>query len=127
MQSWVHGNSMKVHSVPRKQDISIQSSVDGENSTSETQVAGKKLQRLPHVFSRVTDGIADVRVHTVETHPGMTKIVVREGGSVDQLELHMQRFRLPGSTPELVSAVVANGQLIVTVPKEHKEEHGSRC
>nr|KYP75021.1 hypothetical protein KK1_007718 [Cajanus cajan] len=69
--------------------------------------------------------MCNVRVHTVEIHPGLTKIVVRDGGSVDQLELDMWRFRLPESTrPELTSAVVANGELIVTVPKKHKEEHG---
>ncbi|KHN14538.1 hypothetical protein glysoja_027147 [Glycine soja] len=98
-------------------------------------IARKKLRRLPHVFSCVlelpfrfdadvaveeapnffrfmaeTDGIDDVRAHTVEIHPGVTKIVVREGGSVelslDQLELDMWRFRLPESMrPELASAV----------------------
>lgn len=109
----------------------------------------KKLRRLPHIFSRVlelpfradadveveegpgffrfvaeTDGIgSDVRAHTVEIHPGVTKIVVRPNGSLellslDQLELDMWRFRLPESTrPELASAVYADGELIVTVPK----------
>ncbi|XP_020232501.1 uncharacterized protein LOC109812851 [Cajanus cajan] len=153
MQSYavsVQGNSKKLHSVPRKHNISIQTGNDGENPTSDAQVAGKKLRRLPHVFSRVlelpfrsdadvaveeapdcfrfvaeSDGMCNVRVHTVEIHPGLTKIVVRDGGSVDQLELDMWRFRLPESTrPELTSAVVANGELIVTVPKKHKEEHG---
>nr|KYP75020.1 hypothetical protein KK1_007717 [Cajanus cajan] len=69
--------------------------------------------------------MGNVRVHTVEIHPGLTKIVVRDGGSVDQLELDMWRFRLLEFTrSELTSAVVANGKLIVTVLKEHKEEHG---
>ncbi|RDX63297.1 hypothetical protein CR513_58294, partial [Mucuna pruriens] len=154
-----HGsNSMKVHPVPRKRNISIQFGVDGGNPMSEAQallgIAGKKLRRLPHVFSRVlelpfrsdadvaveeapdcfrfvaeTDGIGDVRAHTVEIHPGVTKIVVRDGGSVelslDRLELDMWRFRLPDSTrPELASAVFVDGELIVTVPKEHEEEDG---
>ncbi|XP_020205464.1 uncharacterized protein LOC109790675 [Cajanus cajan] len=154
----VQGNIMKVHPVPRKRNISIQFGVDGGNPMSEAQallgIAGKKLRRLPHVFSCVlelpfrsdadvaveeaadcfrfvaeTDGIGDVRAHTVEIHPGVTKIVVREGGSVelslDQLELDMWRFRLPESTrPELASAVFVDGELIVTVPKGHEEGDG---
>ncbi|XP_061376175.1 uncharacterized protein LOC133318200 [Gastrolobium bilobum] len=151
-------NTMKVHPVPRKRNIKIQFGMDGRNPMSEAEaeallgIAGKKLRRLPHVFSRVlelpfrsdadvaveeaadcfrfvaeTDGIGDVRAHTVEIHPGVTKIVVRDGGSVefklDQLELDMWRFRLPESTrPELASAVFADGELIVTVPKGHDEE-----
>ncbi|KAK7280115.1 hypothetical protein RJT34_25177 [Clitoria ternatea] len=148
--------TMKVHPVPRKRNISIQFNVDGGNPMSEAQallgIAGKKLRRLPHVFSRVlelpfrsdadvaieeapdcfrfvaeTDGIGDVRAHTVEIHPGVTKIVVRDGESVelslDHLELDMWRFRLPESTrPELASAVFVDGELIVTVPKGHEEE-----
>lgn len=114
----------------------------------------KILRRLPHIFSRVlelpfradaeveveelpgffrfvaeTEGIvAGVRAHTVEIHPGVTKIVVRPNGSLellslDQLELDMWRFRLPESTrPELASAVCVNGELIVTVPKGAEEE-----
>lgn len=59
----------------------------------------------------------------MEIHPGVTKIVVRDGESVelslDHLELDMWRFRLPESTrPELASAVFVDGELIVTVPKE---------
>jgi len=157
----VHGSKnsiMKVHPVPRKRNISIQFGVDGGNPMSEAQallgIAGKKLRRLPHVFSCVlelpfrsdadvaveedldcfrfvaeTDGIGDVRAHTVEIHPGVTKIVVRDGGSVelslDQLELDMWRFRLPESTrPELASAVFVDGELIVTVPKGQGEDDG---
>lgn len=108
----------------------------------------KKLRRLPHVFSRVLelpfrsdadvsveefpdffrfvamadDMGEDVRAHTVEIHPGVTKIVVRGGGfeglSLDELELDVWRFRLPESTrPELASAVCVDGELVVTVPK----------
>ncbi|XVF28827.1 hypothetical protein REPUB_Repub15cG0065800 [Reevesia pubescens] len=110
----------------------------------------KKLRRLPHIFSRVlelpfrsdadvaveespdcfkfvaeTDGrIGDVvRAHTVEIHPGVTKIVIRSNSlvdfsSLDDLELDMWRFRLPETTrPELASAVYEDGELIVTVPK----------
>ncbi|XP_027367217.1 uncharacterized protein LOC113873337 [Abrus precatorius] len=152
-----HGDIMKVHPVPRKRNITIQFGVDGGNPMSEAQallgVAGKKLRRLPHVFSRVlelpfrsdadvaveeapdcfrfvaeTDGIGNVRAYTVEIHPGVTKIVVRDGESVelslDQLELDMWRFRLPESTrPELASAVFVDGELIVTVPKGDEEEN----
>ncbi|KAJ1423820.1 hypothetical protein SESBI_12094 [Sesbania bispinosa] len=151
-------NNMKIHPVPRKRNITIQFGVDGgENPMSEAQallgIAGKKLRRLPHVFSRVlelpfrsdadvaveeapdcfrfvaeTEGIGDVRAHTVEIHPGVTKIVVRDGESVelslDHLELDMWRFRLPESTvPELASAVFVDGELIVTVPKGHGRQN----
>ncbi|PPD74167.1 hypothetical protein GOBAR_DD28909 [Gossypium barbadense] len=107
-------------------------------SQAETLLIGgsnKKLRRLPHIFSRVlelpfrsdadvaveespdcfkfvaeTDGrIGDVvRAHTVEIHPGVTKIVIRSNslvdfGLLDDLELDMWRFRLPETTrPELV-------------------------
>ncbi|KAB2625424.1 hypothetical protein D8674_017084 [Pyrus ussuriensis x Pyrus communis] len=142
--------TMKVHPMPRKRNITVQYS--SRNSLSEAQALlgpnHKKLRRLPHVFSRVlelpfrsdadvlvqenpdcfrfvaeADNIGDdVRAHTVEIHPGVTKIVVRESGSVeltlDELELDMWRFRLPESTrPELASAVFVDGELIVTVPK----------
>ncbi|KAM1195494.1 hypothetical protein ACFX13_022490 [Malus domestica] len=142
--------TMKVHPMPRKRNITVQYS--SRNSLSEAQALlgpnHKKLRRLPHVFSRVlelpfrsdadvlvqenpdcfrfvaeADNISDdVRAHTVEIHPGVTKIVVRESGSVeltlDELELDMWRFRLPESTrPELASAVFVGGELIVTVPK----------
>ena len=107
----------------------------------------KKLRRLPHIFSRVlelpfksdadvaveecsdcfrfvavTDDIGDLRAHTVEIYPGVTKIVIRGSDVVeltmDELELDMWRFRLPATTrPELASAVYVDGELVVTVPK----------
>ncbi|PIN03846.1 hypothetical protein CDL12_23625 [Handroanthus impetiginosus] len=71
-----------------------------------------------------------VRAHAVEIHPGVIKIVVRNdqkprrggggGGELflDKLEVDKWRFRLPASTqPELATAAVKNGKLIVTVPK----------
>ncbi|WJX20931.1 hypothetical protein P8452_10413 [Trifolium repens] len=150
--------NMKIHPVPRKRNITIQFGTDGGNPSSEAQallgISGKKLRRLPHVFSRVlelpfrsdadvvveeapdcfrfvaeTDGIGEVRTHTVEIHPGVVKIVVRDGESLelslDQLELDMWRFRLPDSTlPELASAVFVDGELIVTVPKGHDLQGG---
>ncbi|KAF2285402.1 hypothetical protein GH714_003540 [Hevea brasiliensis] len=94
----------------------------------------KKLRRLPHIFSRVlelpfrsdadvsveenpdcfrfvaeTDNIGDVRAHTIEIHPGSLK------------------SWLPESTrPELASAVLEDGELIVTVPKvDELEEEGN--
>lgn len=142
---------MKVHPEPRKRNITIQYDMNARGSLSEAQallgLSNKKLRRLPHVFSRVlelpfrsdadvsveegpdffrfvaeTDGIGNVQAHTVEIHPGVTKIMVRESGSVeltlDEIELDMWRFRLPESTrPELASAVFVDGELIVTVPK----------
>ncbi|MBA0858344.1 hypothetical protein Goshw_024502 [Gossypium schwendimanii] len=128
-------------------------------SQAETLLTGgsnKKLRRLPHIFSRVlelpfrsdadvaveespdcfkfvaeTDGrIGDVvRAHTVEIHPGVTKIVIRSNslvdfGLLDDLELDMWRFRLPETTrPELASAVYEDGELIVTVPKGGEVEN----
>ena len=143
--------TMKVHPVPRKRNITIQYDLNARNPLSEAQAllnrTNKKLRRLPHVFSRVlelpfrsdadvsieensdcfrfvveADDIGDVETHTVEIHPGVTKIVVRETRSVefflDELELDIWRFRLPESTrPELASAVFIDGELIVTVPK----------
>ncbi|XP_058739616.1 uncharacterized protein LOC131611728 [Vicia villosa] len=147
----LNGNTMKIHPAPRKRNITIQFGTNGGNPASEAQallgISGKKLRRLPHVFSCVlelpfrsdadvaieeapdcfrfvaeTEGIGEVRTHTVEIHPGVTKIVVRDGESLelslDQLEIDMWRFRLPESTvPELASAVFVDGELIVTVPK----------
>ncbi|KAF8016770.1 hypothetical protein BT93_H2102 [Corymbia citriodora subsp. variegata] len=139
--------------VPRSAAIEAQALV-GVVTTHHHHHHHKKLRRLPHIFSRVlelpfradadveveeepgffrfvaeTDGIvSDVRAHTIEIHPGVTKIVVRPNGSLellslDQLELDMWRFRLPESTrPELASAVCVNGELIVTVPKGEEEE-----
>ncbi|KAK6913950.1 hypothetical protein RJ641_021271 [Dillenia turbinata] len=120
----------------------------------------KKLKRLPHVFGRVlelpfksdadvsveersdclrfianVDKIVAVRAHTVEIHPGVVKIVIRESGNavqllVDELELDLWRFRLPASTrPELASAECVDGELVVTVPKGVEMDsygHGGR-
>lgn len=153
--------TMKVHPMPKKRNIAIQYDMNSRNPISEAQALlgfnHKKLRRLPHVFSRVlelpfrsdadvsveesadcfrfvaeTDSIGDdVRAHTVEIHPGVTKIVVRESGSVeltlDEVELDMWRFRLPESTrPDLASAVFADGELIVTVPKDEGIENSER-
>ena len=142
--------------MPKKRNITIQYNINSRNPLSEAQallgLSSKKLRRLPHVFSRVLElpfrsdadvsieeksdcfrfiaetdeNIGEVRAHMVEIHPGVTKIVVREGGSLelslDSLELDMWRFRLPESTrPELASAVFADGELIVTVPKGDEE------
>ncbi|XP_019453875.1 PREDICTED: uncharacterized protein LOC109355268 isoform X2 [Lupinus angustifolius] len=137
----VGAEMMKIHPLPLTRNITIQF---GNNINPNF---GKKLRRLPHVFTRVlelpfrsdadvtihddpdcfrfvaeTDRIADVRAHTIEIHPGVIKIAVRVGPSVefslDQLEIDMWRFRLPESTqPELATAAFVDGELIVTVPK----------
>lgn len=79
-------------------------------------------------FVAVTDGIGEVRAHTIQIYPGVIKIVVRPNGSLeftslDELDLDMWRFRLPETTrPELASAVFADGELIVTVPKGREVE-----
>ncbi|XP_060179205.1 uncharacterized protein LOC132609308 [Lycium barbarum] len=126
----------------------------------------KKLRKLPHVFGKVLElpfrsdadvaveegpeffrfvaemefeGEGDaggVRVHAVEIHTGITKIVVRNGVAGDggvngggggggeeellleELKVDTWRFRLPATTkPELATAVFVDGELIVTVPK----------
>lgn len=157
----VAATTMKVHPMPKKRNITIHYEINNRRdpaSESRAGLAHKKLRRLPHVFSRVlelpfrsdadvsveesadffrfvaeTEGFGvDVRAHTVEIHPGVTKIVVREGEStefpLDELELDMWRFRLPETTrPELARAVFVDGELIVTVPKgegDENSEHG---
>lgn len=95
---------MKVHPVPtKKRNITVQYDVNSaRNASSIGTHHCKKLRRLPHIFSRVlelpfrsdadveveegpgffrfvaeTDGIGgDVRAHTVEIHPGVTKVKV---------------------------------------------------
>ncbi|CAK7327069.1 unnamed protein product [Dovyalis caffra] len=152
---------MKVHPLPKKRNnITIQFYDQREDPllSSSGRSQNKKLRRLPHIFSRVLElpfrsdadvsveespdcfrfvaetdnNIGEVRAHTVEIYPGVTKIVIRPNGylelsSLDDLELDMWRFRLPETTrPELASAVLADGELIVTVPKgEEVEEEGS--
>ncbi|KAM7278895.1 hypothetical protein ACFE04_006029 [Oxalis oulophora] len=139
---------MKVHPLPKKRNITIQ-------QQSSTPHGNKKLRRLPHIFSRVlelpfrsdaeveveetldcfrftvqADDIDVVRTHTIEIHPGVTKIVVRTNGGLDvsdelelELEFDMWRFRLPETVrAELASAVFADGELIVTVPKGNEED-----
>ncbi|CAI9107810.1 OLC1v1007271C1 [Oldenlandia corymbosa var. corymbosa] len=141
---------MKVHPVPRKRNIAfrydIASSLSQANAIACRQ---KKLRRLPHIFAKVlelpfhsdadvsieetasylrfvvsTDDVGnDVRAHTLEIYPGVTKILIRENDDVgsslvDELEFDMWRFRLPASTvPEMATAAYTDGELVVTVPK----------
>ncbi|KAK4365937.1 hypothetical protein RND71_013817 [Anisodus tanguticus] len=64
-----------------------------------------------------------VRAQAVEIHPGITKIVITNGDNeikllLEELNVDTWRYRLPASTiPELATAVVVDGELIVTVPK----------
>ncbi|KAJ9700374.1 hypothetical protein PVL29_005933 [Vitis rotundifolia] len=142
---------MKVHPVQKKRNITFRYEINANLSDPlRDRLMGstqKKLRRLPHIFSRVlelpfksdadvaveessdcfrfvavTDDIGDIRAHTVEIHPGVTKIVIRGSDVVEltmnELELDMWRFRLPATTrPELASAVYVDGELVVTVPK----------
>ncbi|CAN0856840.1 hypothetical protein LINGRAHAP2_LOCUS6594 [Linum grandiflorum] len=144
--------TMKVHPMPkRRNNVTIRYYDGGDLSSSGG--GNKKLRRLPHIFNRVlelpfrsdadvsveestdcfrfvaeADDVGEVRAHTIEIHPGVTKIVIRPNGyfelpSLDDLELDMWRFRLPDSTrPELASAVFMDGELIVTVPKGDEVE-----
>ncbi|XP_065863288.1 uncharacterized protein [Euphorbia lathyris] len=95
--------------------------------------ADVSVEENPDCFRFVaeTDNIGEVRAHTIEIHPGVVKIVIRPNGylelsSLDDLELDMWRFRLPESTrPELASAILTDGELIVTVPKGGEVEEGN--
>uniref|UniRef100_A0A6N2NAT2 SHSP domain-containing protein n=1 Tax=Salix viminalis TaxID=40686 RepID=A0A6N2NAT2_SALVM len=153
--------TMKVHPLPKKRNnVTIQFYDHRGDPLVSSSVGShhKKLRRLPHIFSRVLElpfrsdaevsveenpdcfrfvaetdnNIGEVRAHTVEIYPGVTKIVIRPNGYLElsplaDLELDMWRFRLPETTrPELASAVLADGELIVTVPKgEEVEEEGN--
>ncbi|XP_062190714.1 uncharacterized protein LOC133893647 [Phragmites australis] len=139
---------MRVHPAPRKRTIAVQ------RCAAAGAVGGKKLRRLPHIFAKVlelpfaadadvsveedaaalrfvavaVDGFspAGARAHTVEIHPGVTKVVVRDLSVGDSdaddgaaaFELDRWRFRLPPCTrPAMATATYAEGELIVTVPK----------
>ncbi|KAK4357397.1 hypothetical protein RND71_023007 [Anisodus tanguticus] len=140
---------MKVHPiVPRKRNITLR--YDFVSSLS--QSSQKKLHRLPHIFAKVlelpfnsdadvsieetsdsfrfiipTDDAGDnIRAHTIEIYPGVTKIVIRGDNvmesSLAEFELDLWRCRLPPSTlPELATADFADGELVVTVPKDDDE------
>jgi hypothetical protein len=141
---------MKVHPLPKKRNITIQfypltSSAGGSQNKKLRRLphifsrilelpfrsdADVSVEENPDCFRFVAetdDNIGDMRAHTVEIHPGVIKIVIRPNGylelsSLDDLELDMWRFRLPETTrPELASAVLADGELIVTVPKGEGE------
>ncbi|CAN4093705.1 unnamed protein product [Withania somnifera] len=146
---------MKVHPVPRKRNITLRydiaSALSQANALASRQ---KKLRRLPHIFAKVLelpfDSDADVsieetsdslrfviptddagnniRAHTVEIYPGVTKIIIRGDNffdsSLSEFELDLWRFRLPPSTlPELATANFSDGELVVTVPKDTDEEN----
>ncbi|KAJ6768995.1 17.6 KDA CLASS II HEAT SHOCK PROTEIN-RELATED [Salix koriyanagi] len=142
---------MKVHPLPKKRNITIQfypltSSPGGSQNKKLRRLphifsrvlelpfrsdADVSVEENPDCFRFVAetdDEIGDVRAHAVEIHPGVTKIVIRPNGyfdlsTLDDFELDMWRFRLPESTrPELASAVLAHGELIVTVPKGEEGE-----
>ncbi|RAL42152.1 unnamed protein product [Cuscuta campestris] len=150
---------MKVHPMPKKRNITVRYDIASALSQSETVVGfrQKKLRRLPHIFAKVlelpfhsdadvsieethdsfrfvvpTDNVAggNIRAHTVQIYPGVTKIVIRGDSLVDfplaELELDLWRFRLPPYTlPGMASAAFSDGELVVTVPKgPHQEEDG---
>ncbi|QCD91841.1 uncharacterized protein LOC114174048 [Vigna unguiculata] len=135
----------------RKRNIAVQNQLN-PLSTAEAAAATKKLRRLPHVFTRVlqlplpadadvslheasncfrfvaeTPELAPVEAHIVQIHPGMTKVVVRETVSLripfEDLNLDVWRTRLPDSTrPDLTTAAVVGGELVVTVPKSVRDQ-----
>ncbi|XP_073136907.1 uncharacterized protein [Henckelia pumila] len=105
-----------------------------------------KLRRLPFIFEKVLelpfpagadvwveetpesitftvhtcDIAGDIKADTVETFPGVSKIVIRGEGPAgsDEFELDLWRIRLPEITmPQLAYAACSNGDLVVTVPK----------
>uniref|UniRef100_A0A2P2IWM5 Uncharacterized protein MANES_03G177300 n=1 Tax=Rhizophora mucronata TaxID=61149 RepID=A0A2P2IWM5_RHIMU len=95
--------------------------------------ADVSVEEGPDCFRFVagTENIGEVRAHAIEIYPGVTKVVIRPNGylellSLDDLELDMWRFRLPESTmPELATAVLMDGELIVTVPKREEANEES--
>ncbi|CAK9151093.1 unnamed protein product [Ilex paraguariensis] len=141
---------MKIHPAPRKRSITLRYDMASTLAQANSLVCRqKKLRRLPHIFAKVlelpfdadadvlieetpdsirfsvtADDVGDdVRAHTIEIYPGVTKIVIRGDNvlelSMDELELDLWRFRLPASSqPEMASAAYIDGELIVTVPKD---------
>ncbi|XP_075499762.1 uncharacterized protein LOC142538295 [Primulina tabacum] len=112
-----------------------------------------KLRRLPFIFEKVlelpfhadadvcveetpesitftvntNDISGDIKADTVETFPGVSKIVIRGEGLVEpagsEFELDLWRIRLPERTmPQLAYAAYGKGELVVTVPKRVEEE-----
>ncbi|KAK1352652.1 Class I heat shock protein [Heracleum sosnowskyi] len=139
---------MRVHPAPIQEQMNARFRYDVASSLYHKK---KQLRRLPHIFAKVlelpfhsnadvlvhetsdslrfvitTDDTTigdNIRAHSINIHPGITKIVVRGGDdvdelSVDDLELDVWRFRLPDATlPELASAAFRDGELVVVVPK----------
>ncbi|KAI5423461.1 uncharacterized protein LOC127076803 [Lathyrus oleraceus] len=82
-------------------------------------------------FMAVTDSsLGHVETHALHIHPGVTRIVVRASQSLhfslDDLHPDIWRFRLPESViPELTTAVVVDGMLVVTVPKADRDDENN--
>ncbi|RWV99197.1 hypothetical protein GW17_00037909 [Ensete ventricosum] len=139
---------MRVHPVPKKRNITLRCGVNPAAAATAEHGRQKKLRRLPHIFSKVlelplaadadvaveedADGFrfvaatdvlwGDVQAQTVQIHPGVTKVFVRDGSDGDdldtELELNRWRFRLPSCTrPALATAAYTSGELVVTIPK----------
>ncbi|XP_008778997.1 17.4 kDa class I heat shock protein-like [Phoenix dactylifera] len=141
---------MRVHPAPRKRNIAFRCDASPRLSAAGAGDGGrqKKLRRLPHIFSKVLelplgsdadvsfeegpDGFRfvaatddlwdDVRAHAIEIHPGVMKVVVRDGHGKEEeeeeLDLDRWRFRLPPSSrPALATAAYTDGELVVTIPK----------
>lgn len=66
------------------------------------------------------DAVNEVRVHAVEIHPGVTKIVVRKDEG--HLDLLLDLLNVDSSWGHQDSAVFVNGELIVTVPKGNSRD-----
>lgn len=82
-------------------------------------------------FMALTDSsLGHVETHALHIHPGVTRIVVRASQSLhfslDDLHPDIWRFRLPESViPELTTAVVVDGMLVVTVPKADRDDENN--
>ncbi|CAO2824391.1 unnamed protein product [Amaranthus hypochondriacus] len=87
------------------------------------------IQELPNCFkftAQIEDAgivLGDVKANVVRYHPGIIKIVIVRSdnpleSAIDELELDVWRFRLqPSARAEYATAVYAQGNLVVTVPK----------
>ncbi|XP_073006090.1 uncharacterized protein [Typha latifolia] len=147
---------MRVHPAPKKRNGAIRYAAGVGTGGRQ-----KKLRRLPHIFSKVlelpfgadadvtveedSDGFrfvaatndlwGDVRAKAIAIHPGVMKVVIRDGTDATEddeiddgaLELNRWRFRLPPCTrPALATAAYVEGELVVVIPKAMgaEEEEG---
>ncbi|GAB2210248.1 hypothetical protein Droror1_Dr00015511 [Drosera rotundifolia] len=132
---------------------SISQSMTQITTTTNTTTNPRKLRRLPHIFTKTLElplsADADITLeqhpnfllytsspspshhvtaHVIQLHPGLTKLVVLlANGTVDDGLGDVMRLRLPeGAVPELATAAVREGMLVVKVPMKKGGERWDR-